>query len=1012
MNDFARSFRSLQKSLAILVMSVLLAPLPAKAQENKVLFNRDVRPILATNCFACHGPEADHRKSGLRLDERSSAIESGVIAPGDVDSSELVMRIFSDDVDTQMPPAHLKKPLTSEEKNILKQWIAEGAVYEQHWAFVPPTKKPLPKNGSINPIDSFVLDQLSKNDLKFAKQADAFTLVRRVYLDLTGLPPTPQEAIAFALSSDSAAYQKMVNKLLASPRYGERWARPWLDLARYADTNGYEKDRPRNIWPYRDWVIRSLNADLPYDQFSIYQLAGDMLQDPTPDQIIATGFHRNTMLNEEGGIDPLEYRFNAMVDRVATTGTVWLGMTTGCAQCHTHKFDPITHTDYYRMMALLNNTSEPDYKIPQADFESKSNIIKSQIEELESKLAEKFAALDKDLEKSLSQWISETRNKAATWTIARPSSMNSNMPKLSLLDDGSIFSSGDITKRDEYEFTFDLTLFKKPLTAIRIEAIPDDRLPAQGQGRAFYEGPRGDFFLSEIDAWVDGASAEFSGASDGMSTTGGKDKTNFVLDGNGSSGWQPKNKKNQRLQLVVNLANSIDVDSGEKKLKIKLLFERHYAASLGRFRFSFTDKPDAMAVQIPEDVEKLIVHKSQNDWSDAELELVRRHFLRTTPVLAEARKPIEKLKKKLPKLYETLVMQERPADNPRATFRHHRGEYLSPKEKVDPGILKIFESVTPKDLRPTNRLEFANWLFSDANPLAARVAVNRAWREFFGAGLLRTDGDFGVQSELPTHPELLDWLAVEFKESGWSMKKLHRLIVMSKTYQQDSTGTKKLLQVDPENRMLARGPRLRMTGEMIRDAHLKSSGLLSAKMYGPGVRPPQPNSVTMLAYGNRKWNADTGENRFRRSIYTFAKRAAPFAAFTVFDGPTGESCTARRSRSNTPLQALTVLNDTMFLEMAQALARKTSEQKLGSPQAHVKFLFSQVLTRGPNPDELAALVSYFEKQKERFDYVGESKTEKLDAAKVAGQKDASSELAALTMVARVVMNLDEAITKR
>ncbi|MFK7770336.1 MAG: PSD1 and planctomycete cytochrome C domain-containing protein [Mariniblastus sp.] len=1030
--NFRISFLDTTKQVFVstVIVTSMACCLPSclNAQEANLEFNRDVRPILASNCFACHGPDEEHRESDLRLDVRESATDAGAIVPGNAGQSELVSRIFSDDDDLQMPPTHLNKPLGEKDKSILKQWITEGARYDKHWGFVAPVKAPLPDVAMPNPIDKFVVDRLRQNKMKLSTTADRYTLIRRVYLDLTGLPPTPTEADAFALSSDSFAYQKIVDKLLASPRYGERWARPWLDLARYADTNGYEKDRQRNIWPYRDWVIRALNEDLPYDKFSIYQLAGDMLPNPTSDQMIATGFHRNTMLNEEGGIDPLEYRFQAMVDRVATTGTVWLGMTTGCAQCHTHKFDPITHTDYYRLMALMNNTDEPDFLIPEPDYESKRNAIESQIEKLESELFDKFAKQDKDFEHSVSEWISSIRPKVARWEIARPSAMKTNSPKLSIMKDGSIFSSGDVTKRDVFGFEFDLSKIEKPITAIRLEAIPDSRLPAGGQGRAYYEGPKGDFFLSEIAASIDGVAAEFSGASDGMHVTGSNDKKNRVLDQIGSSGWQPKNKKQERLQLVVNFAKPIDIAKA-KKLNITLLFERHYAASLGRFRFAFTDKPDAVANSIPESVEELFANKPEADWTKADRAIVRKQFLLSTPVLHEARKPIAELRKRLPRLQATMVMRELDAVNARNTFRHHRGEYLSPKEKVTPGILEIFAASTPKDRLPKNRLEFARWLFSDSNPLAARVAVNRAWREFFGAGLLRTSGDFGVQSESPTHPELLDWLAVDFEENGWSLKKLHRLIVLSETYQQASAGNEELNRMDPGNRLLARGPRLRMSGEMIRDSILKSSGLLSTKMYGPGVRPPQPSSVTVLAYGNRKWNADKGENRFRRSVYTFRKRAAPFAAYTVFDAPTGETCVAKRNRSNTPLQALTVLNDEMFLEMAQAIAKSTVEKNFDSAEAKIKFIFRQFLIRAPTDDELASLQGFFSEQEKRLasaDDVVEkgqndkakiakgqnSIVEKLDPSKIAGSENATAELAALTMLARVVMNLDEALTKR
>ncbi len=985
-----------------------------------VSFNRDVRPILASKCFVCHGRDEEHRQAGLRLDDRDEAITSGAITPGEPDESELIRRIFSDDPEEIMPPPHAETPLADTEKNLLRQWIAQGARYEIHWAFVPPQAPDIPEADTSgwarNAIDQFVLRKLLQNDLQPSPEADPYVLVRRVYLDLIGLPPSVEQADAFVNSTDPQAYTILVDSLLESPHYGERWARPWLDLARYSDTNGYEKDRPRTIWPYRDWVIRSLNDDMPFDQFSIEQIAGDMLPDATPDQIVATGFHRNTMLNEEGGIDPLEYRFLALVDRVATTGTVWMGLTIGCAQCHTHKYDPITHSDYYRLMALLDNADEPDFAIPDSETANRRKQIQQQINRLESKLALQFPPLDgsapeierraENMKNELAKWIRVNKSKAARWSVIRPTEMKTNLPKLELLDDGSIFSSGDITKRDVFELTFDLNGLTRPVTALRLEALPDERLPAGGPGRTYYEGRKGDFFVSEVSAFVDGRAIEFAGASSSYGDA--KAISQAVFDGDGSTGWQPGNRKGQRLQLVMNLRQPIE---RAKSLRIKILFERHYAASLGRFRFAVTSKENATANQLPDEIEKLLAEQDETSWPDNERMQVERYFLLTTPLLADARKEIDELNRKMPAYVETMVMQERPVDNRRITYRHHRGEYLSPKESVTPAVPAMFAATSPQHQPPTNRLELARWLVSDANPLAVRVAVNRAWRNIFGAGLVRTSGDFGVQSQIPTHPDLLDWLAVDFIQNGWSMKKLHRLIVTSATYRQSSNGSTELIALDPENRLLARGPRFRVTGEMVRDVMLKSSGLLATKMYGPGVRPPQPASVTALAYGAPKWTPSTGPDRYRRSIYTFSKRTAAFAAYTVFDAPTGENCTAVRNRSNTPLQALTVLNDEMYLEMAQALARKTVEKQFASVEEQVKFVFRRFLTRPPTASELNMLLDYYSQQKLRLDR-GE-----IDAATIAGDElaaseQAASEQAALSMVCRAIMNLDETITKQ
>ncbi len=998
------------------------------AQE-KISFNRDVRPLLAAHCFACHGPDEDKRESDLRLDQRDIAIETEAIVPHDPENSNLVQRIFSEDQDVVMPPLASGHVLTPAQKQILKRWIGEGAAYDTHWAFKPPAALEPPTVDSDwprNGIDSFVFQKLANNGLKPNSEADRYTLVRRIYLDLIGLPPTVEQADAFVNSDDPLAYEELVDQLLDSPHYGERWAQSWLDLARYSDTNGYEKDRERSIWPYRDWVIKALNQDMPYDEFSIEQLAGDMLEDPTPAQLIATGFHRNTMLNEEGGIDPLEYRYLAMVDRVATTGTVWMGMTTGCAQCHTHKYDPISQTDYYRLMALLNNADEPDFRIPDELRLKQISEAEDRIRKLESELETRFEPdpgkespeirRNEQFAREFDNWVRDAAARSVTWNIIRPSAMKTNLPKLEILDDGSIFSSGDTTKRDEFELTFDLEVAEHEITAIRLEALPDARLPGFGPGRTYYEGRKGDFFVSEVSATLDGQRIEFAAASHDFSDPDEKNPKQTALnvfDGDGSTGWSPGNNKSTRLKLVMNLKEPIK-KSGQ--LRVKLLFERHYTVSLGRFRFSTTSDKNAVANRLDEDVENILAswisasdspHSNPPpDWSPAERAKLKRIFLLNTPQLAEARKELDALRGRIPKLDESMVMQERSVDNPRKTFRHHRGEYLNPKEEVAPGLPEFLAEISQTNQLPTNRLQFAKWLVGDSNPLAARVAVNRAWRELFGAGLVRTNGDFGVQSEPPTHPELLDWLAVHFqRDLKWSTRKLHRLIVTSATYRQASNATQEQMEQDPDNRLLARGAAFRVTGEVVRDIALAATGALSTQMYGPGVRPPQPASVTELAYGSTKWVPATGQDRYRRSIYTFKKRTAAFAAYTVFDGPTGELCTAKRNRSNTPLQALTVLNDEMYLELAQILAHKASEKTFVSDEAAITWIFRRFLTRPPTKPELANLHQFHSSQLSRL-LDGE-----LDSAAIGGN-DSSAQQAALTMVARVVMNLDETITRR
>jgi hypothetical protein len=719
------------------------------------------------------------------------------------------------------------------------------------------------------------------------------------------------------------------------------------------------------------------------------------------------------MINEEGGIDPLEYRFYAMVDRVATTGLVWMGLTVGCAQCHTHKYDPISHSDYYRLMALMDNAEEPDLKVKPADIHARRRQLELQIEKLEAGLAEQFPQRSGDdptpenrrshLEEKFVAWLTRVQQEAVAWSVMRPVELKTNSPKLEVLEDGSIFSRGDVTKRDVFKLRFDLDdRFKEPVTALRLEVMPDDRLPAGGPGRAFYEGRKGDFFLSELQAQLNGKPLAFSAGSRSygkLSVGSGNTDAKNVFDGDGSTGWSTSERPGQPHQLVLNFAQPTVLQG---KFEVEMLFERHFVASLGRFRLSAAFQDGVKASAQPVAIERLLTVAAEN-WTAGERAQIKKYYLSVAPELAAARKPIDQLRDKVPAWPTTLVLQERAADNPRQTFRHHRGEYLSRREQVSAGIPSVFHNRQAG--QPKNRLELAKWLVSDANPLVGRVVVNRAWRTFFGSGLVRSSGDFGTQSAPATHPQLLDWLATEWMARGWSMKKLHRLIVMSATYQQSSLVTPEGLRRDPENRYLARGSRFRLEAEVIRDVMLRSSGLLSTRLGGPSVYPPQPASVAALAYGNTKWKTSTGADRYRRSLYTFNKRTSPFAAYTTFDGPTGENCIVRRNRSNTPLQALTLLNDEMFQEMARALAARIEQAEFDSDEERLWLLFRQLLTRPPSAEELRAIAAFRERQLKRL------QAGQLDAAKIGGTKEPDVPLASWVMVARTLMNLDETITR-
>ena len=1026
-----------------LLLVIAAAALPASATAAGPDFNRDIRPILSNRCFKCHGPDEANQEAGLRLDHREAAIQeldSGerAIVPGHADSSELVARIMSDDPALVMPPPHTKVSLSADEKRMLAAWVEAGAAYAPHWAFLPPVKPEPPAvrdEGRVkNPIDRFVLARLEAEGLAAAQPADSATLCRRVHLDLVGLPPSPDELAAFLADESPDAYEQLVDRLLASPRYGERWARKWLDLARYADTNGYEKDRPRTIWPYRDWVIRSLNDDLPFDQFTIRQIAGDMLPEPGVDDIVATGFHRNTMLNEEGGIDPLEFRYLAIVDRVGTTGTTWLGLTTACAQCHTHKYDPLTHTDYFSLFALLNNADEPEWIIPSEERSQRLATTMAKVESLWEELpghwpapgpaANQLAGSSEpggepgdagrravSLAERFDAWSRAESARAVNWQVVRPDALESSMPHLVVLDDGSVLASGDQTKSDVY--TISLPRVGKPVKAIRLEVLPHESLPDWGPGLCAHEGPRGDFFLSEFEVRVPPKAAriEVAKASESFGGTAAYGKgvsgAAAATDGVMSSGWSVNGRQGRAEAAVFELAQPI---AAGDPIVVTLRFERHFACPLGRFRLSVTDADGAEARGHSAEVEAALT-KAPQSRSSEEREALLRRFLSTAPEVSDRVKEIERLEATLRGGLSTLVMQERPKDNPRPTHRHHRGEFTQPEEKVSPAVPAFLPQLPAN--APADRLALAKWLVSPTNPLTARVTVNRQWQAFFGRGIVATVEDFGYQGDLPSHPELLDWLAVSFREPveagglGWSLKQLHRLIVTSNTYRQDSTVAPPLAARDPQNLLLARGPRVRLEAEVIRDSMLEAAGLLSTKMDGPGVRPPQPDGVTEVAYGAPTWQPSEGEDRYRRGIYTFQKRTAPFAFTTTFDGPSGEACIARREVSNSPLQALTLLNDPMFVEIAQALGRLAAT---AGPDDAARFdlLARRLFSRSLEADEAALFADYLAEQRRRL-AAGE-----LDAAALAGgEPDADiQERAAWTLVARAAMNLDETIVKR
>jgi hypothetical protein len=1012
-----------------------LLQLPPPASKT-IDFTHDIAPLLRKSCHRCHGPEK-HR-GGLALHAAERALAGGdsgpAIVPGRSAESRMIRYVAGLDEENTMPPEGAGDPLSPAQIGLLRAWIDQGARFaetsegrgaaSEHWSFRPPRRPLLPavahEGWPRNGIDHFVLARLEKEGLSPAPEADRTTLIRRLSLDLIGLPPTIAEVNAFLADNRPDAYDRLVERLLASPHYGECWGRHWLDRARYADSNGYEKDRERSIWPYRDWVIRALNQDMPFDRFTIDQIAGDLLPGATVEDRIATGFHRNTMINEEGGIDIEEFRYAALVDRLNTTGTVWLGLTIGCAQCHSHKYDPITQREYYRLLAFLNNADEPEIALPDPDITRKRAATEARISDLERALETNYPREGPEsLSARMMAWEKPIR--PVRWSILRPSRLvSSKHATLTVQEDGSVLASGDKPNNDVYEIDVQTNL--KGITALRLEVLTDPSLPESGPGRAplFQVGDflLTEFLVSSVPAAAGGkpkpvmlrrATEDY--AAPGRSAA-------LAIDGVTDTGWSVNGQVGKPHAAVFELQDAVEDGQGIT-LRVTMHQEFIHQMTIGRFRLSATtDRAPVKASGLPAEVEEIFLVPA-HERSESQLIRLKRYYLSVAPALAEARRPIAALRQSLPRYATTMVLEERRPEHLRTTHLHKRGEFLKLGEVTLPGVPTVLHPLAPGS-RP-DRLTLARWLVDKRNPLVGRVVMNQIWQAFFGRGIVSTPEDFGTQGARPTHPELLEWLATEFIQRGWSMKAMSRLIVQSATYRQSSRASGRLLARDPKNELLARGPRFRVPAETVRDIALAASGLLTSKLGGPSVYPPQPDGVTSLAYGMTPWPASQGADRYRRGLYTFLKRTAPYAAFTTMDAPSSETVCVRRERSNTPLQALTLLNDIVFVEAARALAvRVLTEFPSACDEDRIGHAFRLCLARGPRPDELARLESFREGQLARLE-AGE-----LDATRIVGRLQGQaaptpmlapaatvnqSELASWTIIARVILNLDETVTK-
>ncbi|QDU27827.1 Planctomycete cytochrome C [Anatilimnocola aggregata] len=1149
----------------LFVCFALSAAIMAAEPSKQIDFNRDIKPILSNKCYFCHGPDEAERKGGidgLRLDTFEGAkadLGSGhaAVVPGQPEKSELIKRVTSREADQVMPPPGIGKNLTPREIELLREWIRQGAPFAQHWSYVKPTFPQLPaiknKAWPKNEIDHFLLARLEREGLQPQDEADRYTLIRRLSLDLTGLPPTLAEVDAFVSDSDPQAYEKLVDRLLQKEAYGEHWAHQWLDLARYADSAGYADDPARTIWSYRDYVIRSFNTNKPFDQFTIEQIAGDLLPNPTDEQLTATAFHRNTLTNNEGGTNDEEFRNVAVVDRVNTTMAVWMGTTIACAQCHTHKYDPLSQKEFFGLFAIFNNTEDADRKDESPLLSRFSPMQLEQKTQWESELAALAKTLQTttpELAAAQAKWEA-TIPRAVEWTSLVPAKFQSQtgLPGV-IANDGVVRVA---TAADNDDYTLEIPLAAGRLRALRLEALADEQLPGKGPGHS-----GSNFVISEISAVVVPPEdsllrgryvrveipgkkkmlslAEvqvFSGSNNlalaGEATQSSTDydgPPKLAIDGNTNGDFQAKSVTHTAASndpwWEVDLKDARDVDriviwnrtdgnaggrladfqvtlldeqrkpvwqkmvakappkseefllSGEKALDFTTAFATysqpqfeaaslirpdgkadrkqkgwaiggrpgeshsvtlvakqpaevgagsklvvtihqqsvHKQHTLGKFRLSATSSDQVqMWAEAPANV-LAALQPAVDERTPEQKDLIAKHFLSITPELKGTRDRQAAINKLIADLKpNTVPIMKEMAGKGRVTRLQHRGNYLDLGDEVQPGSPAIFPPLRT-DIH--QRLALAHWLVDDNNPLTGRVIANRYWEQIFGIGIVSTSEEFGSQGEQPAHPELLDWLATDLVKNKWDLKAFVKKLVTSAAYRQSSRVTPDLQQRDPDNRLLARGPRFRLSAEMVRDQTLAACGLLSTKMYGPPVKPMQPAMGLNAAFGSGiDWQTSEGPDRYRRALYTTWRRSNPYPSMATFDAPNREVCTVRRVRTNTPLQALVTLNDPVYIEAAQALARKVVAEGGATPADRAAFAFRLCLARPPHADERERLTQLFTRTLTKFqadpDAARRLATEPIGPL----PKDASApELAAWTVVGNVLLNLDETLMKR
>lgn len=986
--------------------------------EQPIDFARDIQPILSENCFHCHGPDAANRAADLRLDQQAGA--ATMLMPGNRDESELFRRIAATDGDELMPPPDSNRALTAAQIELIGRWIDQGATWGEHWAFAPLVRPavpaPQPHSGK-HPIDRFVLAMLQREGIEPAPPATPEALLRRVSLDLTGLPPTLAELDAFLADPSPQAYARAVDRLLQSPAYGERMAWDWLDAARYADSNGYQGDGERTMWPWRDWVVAAFNRNLPLDQFTLWQIAGDLLPDATFEQKLATGFLRNHMINGEGGRIAEENRVEYVFDMTETVGTLWMGLTLNCCRCHDHKFDPLTQRDYYQLFALFNQTpvtggggnpqTPPVLAVPDVEQQR-------QLDELQSQLAQARRELQQhsqQLETARPQWEQTTLDRldsASHWRQLLPTSFSAQSQELTLLPDGSLLASGPNPDKDTYNLTY--VIPPSRVTGLRIEALRHESMTAGGLARS----NSGNFVLTSVEVQLqrEGQPAvPLKIVSGQASYEQGGYGIRGVWDDQATSGWAVYEGKpvDRDHEAVLVFAEPIELDS-EAQFNVTLRHESpHQHHNLGRFRLSVTgDTEPTLAGQDAQLLAALRI--AAEDRSEEQRKLLAEQQRREDGRYGELAKAIESIEQRLTAVRRSIPQVMIMGDQPqrRKTYMLRVGLYNKPGEEVNADVPAFLPDL-PEGVT-ADRLALAHWLIDDRNPLTARVAVNRFWQQLFGVGLVNTPEDFGVQGERPRYQELLDWLAVEFRESGWDVKALLRLIVTSRTYQQASTMTATSFERDPENRLLARGPRRRLPAWMLRDQALAISGLLAPQLGGKPVNGYQPPGIWEEAtFGQKKYVQDHGSALHRRTLYTFWRRIV--APTMLFDNAPRQVCSVSPRLTNTPLHALTTLNETTYVESARGFAQRVLEAH-SEPRERIVFAFRLATSRAPSEQELTILQSRLQILHDQF----ASDPESAERLLAIGESPRNQELdplehAAWTALCSLILNLDETITK-